>query len=195
MYKGLVYCPGSLTLGGFNRLKPDAFRQDFEINVVGAIKALQGSLPALNASDSASVVLFSTVAVGQGMFAHATIAASKGAVEALARTLAAELAPKIRVNCVAPALTQTPLTQRFFATEDKAAAMAEKYPLARTGNAEDMASAVCFLLSPRSSWITGQVLGVDGVNVIDSKVARCFLSLFNRECQRYKNWPRSKNTL
>ena len=106
--------------------------------------------------------MFSTVAVGQGMPAHASIAASKGAVEGLARTLASELAPAIRVNCIAPALTNTPLTSRFFENEEKVAAMGEKYPLKRTGTVDDLAEMAHFLLSDKASWITGQVIGVDG---------------------------------
>ena len=106
--------------------------------------------------------MFSTVAVGQGMPAHASIAASKGAIEALTRTLAAEFSPDVRVNCIAPALTNTPLTARFFSDEARAAALGEKYPLARTGTVDDIAAAACFLLSPDSSWMTGQILAIDG---------------------------------
>ena len=106
--------------------------------------------------------MFSTVAVGQGMVAHASIAASKGAVEGLTRSLASELAPNTRVNCLAPALTDTPLAERFFANEEKAAAMSEKYPLKRTGKVQDLAAMATFLMSDEASWITGQVIGVDG---------------------------------
>ena len=159
---GLVYCPGSLNLRSFKTLKPATFREDFEVNVVGAIKAIQASLRGFKSAGNASIVLFSTVAAAQGMFAHASIAASKGAIEGLIRTLAAEMSPAVRVNGIAPALTDTPLTERFFSNEEKAAAMAEKYPLGRTGTVSDMAAAACFLLSDESSWITGQILGVDG---------------------------------
>jgi NAD(P)-dependent dehydrogenase (short-subunit alcohol dehydrogenase family) len=106
--------------------------------------------------------MFSTVAVGQGMTMHASVAAAKGAIEGLTRSLAAELAPKIRVNCIAPALTNTPLAERFFSSEEKVAAMAEKYPLKRTGTVDDIASLGAFLLSDQSTWVTGQVIGVDG---------------------------------
>ena len=115
--QGIAYCPGSINLRSFRSLKPADFRKDFEINLMGAVKLLQACLPGLKqgATDQpTSVVLFSTVAVGQGLPMHASIAAAKGAVEGLARSLAAEWAPKIRVNCVAPALTETPLTSRFF---------------------------------------------------------------------------------
>lgn len=159
---GLVYCPGSIPLKPFRSLKPEQYREDFELNVVGAVRVLQAALPALKNGVSPSVVLFSTVAVAQGMFAHASIAAAKGAVEGLVRSLAAELAPAIRVNAIAPALTETPLTARFFADEGKRQVLAEKYPLGRTGTVDDIAAAAMFLLGPESSWITGQILGVDG---------------------------------
>lgn len=159
---GLVYCPGSLNLKSFRSLKPEVFQADFEVNVVGAVKAIQACLGGFKAANHSSIVLFSTVAVGQGMFAHASIAASKGAIEGLTRTLAAEMSPSVRVNCIAPALTNTSLTERFFSSEEKAAAMNEKYPLGRAGTVDDMAEAACFLLDDTSSWVTGQVLGVDG---------------------------------
>lgn len=159
---GLAYCPGSLNLRGFRSLKPETFREDFEVNVIGAVKVIQASLTALKAAKPSSVLLFSTVAVGQGMFAHASIAAAKGAIEGLTRTLAAELAPDVRVNCLAPALTNTSLTQKFFIDQEKAKVMGEKYPLARTGTVEDLAALGHFLLTGASSWITGQVIGVDG---------------------------------
>lgn len=159
---GLVYCPGTLNLKSFKMLKPEVFREDFEVNVVGAVRVIKAALGGLKAAGKSSVILFSTVAVGQGMFAHASIAASKGAVEGLARTLAAELSPATRVNCIAPALTDTPLTKRFFSNEDKAAAMGEKYPLQRAGTVDDFVGMAEFLLGEKSSWVTGQVLGVDG---------------------------------
>ncbi len=159
---GLVYCPGSINLRSFSSLKLDVFREDFELNVVGAIKAIKAASKGLKAAKSASVVLFSTVAVQRGMFAHASIAVSKGAVEGLVRTLAAEFAPGIRVNCLAPALTDTPLTKRFFATPEKVEALAKNYPLGRTGKPQDLAAMANFLLTEDASWITGQVIGVDG---------------------------------
>lgn len=159
---GVAYCPGSLNLRSFRSLKPEIYREDFEVNVMGAVKSISASLKALKAASPASVLLFSTVAVAQGMPMHASIAVSKGAIEGLTRTLAAELAPEVCVNCIAPALTDTPLTERFFADETKAANFAAKYPLGRTGTPSDMASLAQFLLTPESSWITGQVIGVDG---------------------------------
>jgi NAD(P)-dependent dehydrogenase (short-subunit alcohol dehydrogenase family) len=162
---GVAYCPGSINLRSFRSLKPDDFRKDLEINLIGAVKFLQTCLTGLKkaAGDRpTSVVLFSTVAVGQGLPMHASIAAAKGAIEGLTRSLASEWAPKIRVNCLAPALTETPLASRFFATPESREAMAAKYPLGRTGLPQDLASIAKFLLSEESSWITGQIIGVDG---------------------------------
>lgn len=161
---GLAYCPGSFNAKSIRALKIETLREDFEVNVVGAVKTIQATLSALKKSNSASasVLLFSTVAVAQGMNAHASIAASKGAIEGLTKTLAAELSPKVRVNCIAPALTQTSLMEKLFTDPAKVEALGSKYPLGRTGTVEDLSSAACFLLSQQSSWITGQVMGVDG---------------------------------
>jgi 3-oxoacyl-[acyl-carrier protein] reductase len=126
------------------------------------VKCIQAALPAMKAAEACSVVLFSTVAVAQGLPLHASVAACKGAVEGLARSLAAELAPKIRVNCIAPALTDTRLAEKFLSSEEKRTAMAQRYPLKRVGQVDDIASAAYFLLSDESAWVTGQVLGVDG---------------------------------
>jgi len=162
---GVVYCPGTINLRSFRALKPADFVADFEVNLIGAVKFLQGCLPSLKrgaAEGGASVVMFSTVAVSQGLSMHASVAAAKGAVEGLTRSLAAEWAPKIRVNCIAPALTDTPLASRFFSSPENREAMASKYPLGRTGLPTDLASAARFLLSNEASWMTGQVLAVDG---------------------------------
>lgn len=166
---GLVYCPGSIDLKPFHRITPDQFIVDYNLQLVGAVKTLQAVLPRLRKSDNASVVLFSTVAVTQGFNYHSLVSASKGAVEGLMRSLAAELAPKIRVNCIAPSLTDTPLASGLLNTEAKAEANAQRHPLKRIGSASDMASATEFLLSKGSGWITGQVLHVDGgMSVIKS---------------------------
>ena len=161
---GAVYCPGSITLKSFRALSEDDFRRDLEVNLLGAVRFLKAVQPRLTASAErpASVVLFSTVAVGQGMPMHASIAAAKGAVEGLARSLAAEWAPRVRVNMVAPALTDTPLAARLLATPEKRAALAARHPLERLGSVGDVAALVRFLLSEESGWITGQVFGVDG---------------------------------
>ena len=132
---------------------------------MGAVKFLKGCQAGLkksSATDPASIVLFSTVAVGTGLSMHSSVAVAKGAIEGLTRSLAAELAPKIRVNCLAPALTDTPLAANFFATDEKRAAMDAKYPLARAGTPADLANMAKLLLSPDSGWVTGQIIGVDG---------------------------------
>jgi NAD(P)-dependent dehydrogenase (short-subunit alcohol dehydrogenase family) len=159
---GLVYFPGSITLKPFQRLTPEDFLNDFRINCLGAAAALQTALPALKAAPSASVVLFSTVAVAQGLSFHASIAAAKGAVEGLMRSLAAELAPKIRVNAIAPSLTDTPLAGNLLNSDARMEAAAKRHPLQRVGDPEDVAQLVAFLLSEASRFFTGQILRPDG---------------------------------
>lgn len=161
---GAIYCPGTITLRSFRSLQPADFRHDLEVNLLGAVRFLQACQPRLASLDGrpASVVLFSTVAVGQGMPMHASIAAAKGAVEGLVRTLAAEWAPKVRVNAIAPALTDTPLAERLLSSPEKREAMAARHPLKRIGTAAEIAAVANFLLSKESDWMTGQVLGVDG---------------------------------
>ena len=159
---GFVYSIGSINLKPFRTLKTEDFLQDFNINVLGAVKILKSIQKPLKKSEQASVVLFSTVAVQQGMPFHASVAAAKGAVEGLTRSLAAEWAPKIRVNCIAPSLTDTPLAARLLATPEKKEAAGNRHPLKRVGTAEELGNIATFLLSENSSWITGQVIGVDG---------------------------------
>lgn len=159
---GFVYCPGSINLRPFKGLKPEAFTADFSINVMGAVKTLQQVQPLLVASEQASVVLFSTVAVQTGMPFHSSVAASKGALEGLGRSLAAEWAPKVRVNVIAPSITDTPLANRFLNNEAKQEKAALRHPLKRIGTTRDVAQLAAFLLSEKSSWMTGQVLGLDG---------------------------------
>ena len=157
---GLVYCPGSINLRPFKGLKPEAFEADFQINVMGFVKSLQAVLP--NLTTNSSVVLYSTVAVKVGMPFHASVAASKGALEGLGKSLAAELAPKTRVNVIAPSITNTPLADRFLNNEVKMEKSAQRHPLKRVGEASDIAAMTRFLLSEDSSWMTGQILGLDG---------------------------------
>lgn len=162
---GVAYCPGTINLRSFRGLKLEDFRKDFEVNAMGAIKFLKGCLAGLKKGSDASpssIVLFSTVAVSTGLPMHSSIAVAKGAIEGLTRSLAAELAPNIRVNCLAPALTDTPLAANFFSTDEKRAAMDAKYPLGRSGTPTDLANMAKLLLSPASDWMTGQVIGVDG---------------------------------
>ena len=157
---GLVYCPGSINLRPFKGLKPEAFEADFQINVMGFVKSLQAVLTKL--TTNSSVVLYSTVAVKVGMPFHASVAASKGALEGLSKSLAAELAPKTRVNVIAPSITNTPLADRFLNNEAKMEKSAQRHPLKRVGEASDIAAMTRFLLSDESSWMTGQILGLDG---------------------------------
>ncbi|MCF7978228.1 MAG: SDR family oxidoreductase [Chromatiaceae bacterium] len=157
---GLVYCPGSIRLKPFGRLREQELRDDFELNLMGAVRALQASHEALKRSDQASVVLFSTVAVGTGMPFHASVAAAKGAVEGLMRSLAAEWAPEIRVNAIAPTITDTPLASRLLSTEDKQQAAADRHPLKRIGSAKELAEVARWLLTD-ASLVTGQVVRVD----------------------------------
>jgi NAD(P)-dependent dehydrogenase (short-subunit alcohol dehydrogenase family) len=159
---GLVYFPGSITLKPFHRLSADDFARDLQINLYGAIHTLQSALPALKASGNASVVLFSTIAVAQGMPFHASIAAAKAAVEGLAKSLAAEWAPIIRVNVIAPSLTDTPMAQSLLSDETKRAAAAKRHPLQQVGQPADVADLVHFLLSDHSRFLTGQILRPDG---------------------------------
>ena len=160
---GLVYCPGSINLKPFHRLTTVDFEKDFRINVLGAVQVIQGCLPALKASSTSSIVLFSTVAVQTGMGFHASIASSKGAIEGLTRSLAAEFSSlKIRVNAIAPSLTQTPLANALLNSDDKIEAAGKRHPLGRVGQPSDIANMALFLLNPENSWITGQILKVDG---------------------------------
>lgn len=159
---GLVFCPGSINLKPFHRLSPADFLHDWNLNFLAAVKALQYYYPALKMTGNAAVVLFSTVAVQKGMSFHASVAGAKGAVEGLTRALAAEWAPLIRVNAVAPSLTDTPLAKALLNTEAKQQASNERHPLKRIGKPEDAAEAAAWLLSDASSWVTGQILHVDG---------------------------------
>lgn len=159
---GVAYCPGSINLKPFHRLTAQDFSDDFNINVLGAVKVVQAVLPKLKNAEQSALVFFSTVAVAQGMPFHASVAAAKGALEGLTKSLAAELAPKIRVNCIAPSLTDTPLAAKLLANEDKKKASAERHPLKLIGTAEDIASLAAFLLSPKAKWISGQIVGIDG---------------------------------
>lgn len=159
---GLVYCPGAINLRPFARIQANDFVDDFSLQVGGAIKVIQACLPALKKSGNASIILFSTVAVQLGLNFHTQVAVSKGAIEGLTKALSAELAPTIRVNCIAPSLTDTPLAAGLLNTEQKIEANAQRHPLKRIGTAQDIAEMTCFLLSSKSSWITGQILHVDG---------------------------------
>jgi NAD(P)-dependent dehydrogenase (short-subunit alcohol dehydrogenase family) len=161
--QGMVYCPGSIRLRPFRRLTAEDFLADLEINLLGAVKAIQACLPGLKRADApGSIVLFSTVAVKTGMPFHASIASAKGAIEGLTRSLAAEFAPGIRVNAIAPSLTDTHLAKALLSDDGKREAAAQRHPLKRVGRPADMAAAVKFLLDDSASWMTGQIIAVDG---------------------------------
>lgn len=159
---GVAYCPGSINLRMFRSLKEEDFQRDFQLNAMGAVRLLQAAQAGLKAAEKSSVVLFSTVAVAQGMAFHSSIAMAKGAIEGLTRSLAAEWAPGIRVNAIAPSLVNTPLSERLIAGAEKAEAAAKRHPLGRIGQPQDIASAAAFLLGEESGWMSGQVLGIDG---------------------------------
>ena len=160
---GLVYAVGTINLKPLARLNAGDFARDFRINAQGAALSVQAALPALKAYEgTASVVLFSTVAVAQGFTAHASVSMAKGAVEGLTRALAAELAPKVRVNAIAPSLTKTPLAKALTGSEQMASAIAAMHAIPRLGEAEDSANLAAFLISNEAGWMTGQIIGVDG---------------------------------
>ncbi len=159
---GFVYCPGSISLKPFGRIKPEDFQNDYNLNVIGAVKTLQAALPKLKNAEKPAVVFFSTIAVQLGLNFHSQVAASKGAIEGLTKALAAEMSPKIRVNCIAPSLTDTPLSAALLSNDEKREANAQRHPLKKIGTASDLADIAAFLLSEKSSWITGQIIHVDG---------------------------------
>ncbi|NNG04474.1 MAG: SDR family oxidoreductase [Inquilinus sp.] len=158
---GLVYAVGSIVIKPFEKARAEDFLEAYRLNLVGAAMALQAAAPALGRGKGAAV-LFSTVAAAQGFANHTVIAAAKGAVEAFTRAAATDLAPAIRVNCIAPSLTRTPLAEAFTANQTMARGLGKLHALERLGEAEDVAGLAAFLVGPDADWITGQVIGVDG---------------------------------
>ncbi len=159
---GVVYCPGSINLKPFHRLTEKDFLADLNINLLGAVRTIQALLPNLKEAANPSIVLFSTVAVQTGMGFHASVSAAKGAVEGLTRSLAAEFAPKIRVNSIAPSLTDTPLAERLLSSPEKREAAEGRNPMSKVGTSDEVAAMAEFLLTGESNWITGQIFHVDG---------------------------------
>jgi len=159
-FDGLVYFPGTINLKPFRSLKIEDFKTDYNIHFLGAVNVLKTYHSQLN--EGASVVLISSVAASTGMPFHASVASVKAAIEGLARSLAAEWAPKIRVNVIAPSLTLTPMAERFTNSQEKYDSSAQRHPLKRLGQPSDIAGAVTFLLSANSEWITGNTINVDG---------------------------------
>jgi len=160
----VAYLPGSINLKPISRLTLDDFSEDLQLNLLGAVELIKACLPGLKRSNSESknILLFSTVATRLGMPFHASTVASKSAVEGLTKSLAAELSPQIRVNCIAPGMTKTDLSSSFITAPDKEDAFAKKYPLKRLGSIEDIAAAAAFLMTEDSDWLTGQIISVDG---------------------------------
>lgn len=159
---GLAYLPGTIQLKPFHRFTEEEMMADFRLNTLLAARCIKELLTPLKAAGQSSIVLFSTVAVQQGMPFHASVAMAKGALEGLTRSLAAELAPKIRVNAIAPSITDTPLASKILSSEEKIKASGDRHPLKRVGGASDIAHAAAYLLSEESSWVSGQILHVDG---------------------------------
>ena len=159
---GIVYCPGSINLKPFNRYSEKELLDDIKINVIGFLKILSSYKNKLLNGENPSVVLFSSVAATKGIPFHTQVAFSKGAIESVAKTLAAELAPKIRVNVVAPSLLETPLSAKFLNTETKVENNIKRHPLKKIGEPSDISSVVDFLLSENAKWMTGQIIHVDG---------------------------------
>ena len=159
---GLVYYPGTINLKSFGQLTMQDFQQDFSIHVLGAVAFVKSYMNLLEKDGKSSIVFISSVAGSVGMPFHSSVSVSKAAIEGLTKSLAAELAPAVRVNAIAPSLVNTPLGERFVNTPEKLSAIEKRNPMKKVGDPTDIANMINFLLSEQSSWITGQVLGVDG---------------------------------
>jgi NAD(P)-dependent dehydrogenase (short-subunit alcohol dehydrogenase family) len=157
----LIYCPGSINLKPISRLSLDDFRDDFEINVLGAVKAIQKYLPKLKRGNHPSILLFSTVASKLGMPYHASVAASKSAIEGLVKSLGAELAPTIRVNAIAPTVTDTPLASKLLRNEKMIESIKERHPLKKFLKPEEVANTASFLISDQALSFSGQIFEMD----------------------------------
>lgn len=158
----IIYCPGSINLKPINSLKEEDFLDDFKINVLGAVRVIKTYARDLKRAGNASIVLFSTVAVRQGMPFHSSVAVAKAGVEGLTKSLAAELAPDVRVNCIAPSMTDTPLASGILKNEKAIENIKQRHPLKMIMEASDIANMAAFLISNDAKAITGQVIGIDG---------------------------------
>lgn len=159
---GLVYCPGTINLRSLQRLTLEDIKNEMEVNFYGAFNIIKKVLPNLKKNDGASVVLFSSVAVKTGMPMHSSIAAAKGAVEGLAKSLAAELAPRVAINCIAPSIVDTKLAANILSTDERKQASADRHPLKTIGSINSIANSAYFLLQAKENWISGQIFRPDG---------------------------------
>ena len=159
---GLVYCPGTINLRSLQRLTLEDIKNEMEVNFYGAFNIIKKVLPNLKKNDGASVVLFSTVAVKTGMPMHSSIAAAKGALEGLAKSLAAEVAPRVAINCVAPSIVDTKLAANILSTDERKQASADRHPLKTIGSINSIANSAYFLLQAKENWISGQIFRPDG---------------------------------
>ena len=159
---GLVYCPGTINLRSLQRLTLEDIKNEMEVNFYGAFNIIKKVLPNLKKNDGASVVLFSSVAVKTGMPMHSSIAAAKGALEGLAKSLAAELAPRVAINCIAPSIVDTKLAANILSTDERKQASADRHPLKTIGSINSIANSAYFLLQAKENWISGQIFRPDG---------------------------------
>jgi len=157
----LIYCPGSINLKPISSLSVEDFRKDFEINVIGAVKAIKKYIPLLKKGLNPSILLFSTVATKLGMPYHASVSASKSAIDGIVKTLGAELAPKIRINAIAPTLTKTELASKILRNDKVVENMIERHPLKKILSPEEVAKMSEFLISENASSISGQIINMD----------------------------------
>ena len=157
----LVYCPGSINLKPISTLSIEDFRNDFELNVIGAVKSIKKYLPLLKKGINPSILLFSTVATKLGMPYHASVSASKSAIDGIVKTLGAELAPKIRINAIAPTITNTELASKILRNEKVLENMIERHPLKKILSANEVAKMAKFLISEDGSSISGQIINMD----------------------------------
>lgn len=160
-YQSLTYFPGSICLKSLASVNDEEVLENFKINALGALNAVKFAAPKFIRSGG-SIVFISTVAVQRGFTNHSIISMCKGALEGLTKSLAKELSPNIRVNCIAPSLVRTKLSDKLLENPAVVDALAKAHPLKRLGEAKDISNAIEFLISPESNWVTGQIIHVDG---------------------------------